>query len=458
MTASPDSAVASPQRRVRRIWRMLLSTGLILFCIAVLLFAFRGRIQEEWTLRSARQLLHMSNLESAAIAKTRLQALGQQQQHVSAETHYLLGRAQRRTGEIEEALESLKHAESAGWDAAQIQLQRQLALIQRGHIDQQTAAFDRLVLQNSPDDIAYEIYEAMARGYMFTYRFQDALHCLNFWTDWCRTAVDPRMWRATLWEQTEQWDQAISEYREVMRLDPTNLTSRQSLARILLTQMNEPDEAYSVLKDSLTLDADNVLTQIGLASCERHLARPEDSERRLRALLKQSLSATERTSVYQELGQVLLDRREVSEAIELLKSVVEAEPLNSAVHYSLGTAYSWQGDADLASKHLEQSRQLTEQFARLTKITAELVNHPKNADQRWEAGQILMDRGMHTEGAGWMATALIYQPDHQKTHASLAAYYETVRPDAELAKKHRAKLQSNDAEGQYRSGSPQSSL
>jgi tetratricopeptide (TPR) repeat protein len=443
MTASPDSAVASPQRRIRRIWRMLLSSGLILSGIAVLLFAFRDRLQEQWTLRSARHLLHISNLESAAMAKSRLNALVQKHQHVSAETHYLLGRAQRRMGEIERALESLKRAESAGWDAAQIQLQRQLALIQRGHIDQQTAAFDRLLLQNSPDDIAYEIYEAMSRGYMFSYRFQDALHCLNFWTDWCRTAIDPRLWRATLWEQIEQWDQAIVEYREVMRLDATNLTSRQSLARILLTQKNKPDEAYSVLQDCLSLDVDNVLTQIGLASCERHLARPEDSERRLRALLKQSLSATERTSVNQELGQVLLDRREVSEAIPLLKSVVEADPLNSAAHYSLGTAYSWQSADDLAARHLEQSRQLTEQFARLTQITAELVNHPENADLRWEAGQILMDRGLHIEGAGWMATALIYQPDHQKTHASLATYYETVRPDAELAKKHRARMQAN---------------
>jgi tetratricopeptide (TPR) repeat protein len=441
MTSSPDSAVVSRQRRVRRIWRMLLSTGLILLSIAILLFAFRGRIQEEWTLRSARHLLHITNLDSAAMAKSRLNALVQKHQHVSAETHYLLGRAQRRTGEIEQAFESLTQAEADGWDAEEIELQRHLAMIQRGHIDQKNAKFDRLLLQNSSDDIAYEIYEAMARGYMFSYRFHDALHCLNFWTDWCQKAVDPRLWRATLWEQTEQWDQAISEYREVMRLDPTNLTSRLSLARILLTQMNQPDEAYSVLQDCLTLDADNVLTQIGLASCERHLARPQDSERRLRALLKQSLSTTERNSVNQELGQVLMDRREVSEAIPLLNSVVEADPLNSAAHYSLGTAYSWQGADDLAATHLEQSRELTEQFARLTKITAELVNHPENADLRWEAGQILMDRGLHTEGAAWMATALIYQPDHQKTHASLARYYETVRPDAELAKKHRAKMQ-----------------
>jgi tetratricopeptide (TPR) repeat protein len=441
MTASPDSAGVSDQRRGRRIRRMLLSTGLILLSIAVLLFAFRDRILEEWTLRSARHLLHITNLDSAAIAKRRLNALVQKHQHVSAETHYLLGRAQRRTGEIEQAFESLTQAEADGWDAAEIELQRHLAMIQRGHIDQKNARFDRLLLQNSSDDIAYEIYEAMARGYMFSYRFHDALHCLNFWTDWCQTAVDPRLWRATLWEQTEQWDQAIAEYRQIMRLDLTNLSSRQSLARILLTQMNKPEEAYSVLTDSLELDADNALTQIGLASCERHLARPEESERRLRALLKQPLSTTERSSVNQELGQVLLDRREVSEAIELLKSVVEADPLNSAAHYSLGTAYSWQGVAELASEHLEQSRQLTEQFARLTNITAELVNHPENADLRWEAGQILMDRGLHTEGAGWMATALIYQPDHQKTHASLARYYETVRPDAERAKKHRAKIQ-----------------
>jgi Tfp pilus assembly protein PilF len=65
------------------------------------------------------------------------------------------------------------------------------------------------------------------------------------------------------------------------------------------------------------------------------------------------------------------------------------------------------------------------------------VSHPENADLRWEAGRILMDQGMLTEGAAWMSTALIYDPDHKATHESLAEYYETIRPDEALARQHR---------------------
>lgn len=406
--------------------------------LILLVWLTQPRILELLTLRTARELLRLTSVEQAGIALKMLEGAAE---GISEEPEFwfLKARALRRTGRFDEAMDALKQAESLGWDSTQIHQQRQLAFFQRGKIDDGGGSVDRLLMQNSSDELAYEVYESLARGYMVSYRFADALHCLDFWCDWCREATDPRLWRAAIREQTGQWDQAAAEYRDVIRLSPENLPARLSLGHILLNTKNLPEDARPLFEQCLQIDPLNVIAQIGLAACDRHQARPEDAESRLRSLLKQSLSDVEMSSVRQELGQVLLDRRALPEAIEQLRQVVEFNPRNSAAHYSLGIAFAAQGDQRTAQIHFDRSQELTNQVARLAEITSELLNHPENADLRWEAGQALMEQGLPAEGAAWMATALIYDPSHQRTHASLADYYEHVRPDPELAKSHREK-------------------
>jgi len=69
-----------------------------------------------------------------------------------------------------------------------------------------------------------------------------------------------------------------------------------------------------------------------------------------------------------------------------------------------------------------------------------------------------MDQGLHREGADWMATALMFDPDHLKTHRSLARYYAEVVHDPQLAEKHRARVRELDPEssaGGESEGTPQ---
>jgi Tfp pilus assembly protein PilF len=138
-----------------------------------------------------------------------------------------------------------------------------------------------------------------------------------------------------------------------------------------------------------------------------------------------------------ELGRVLLDRRELDEAQGLLSEAVAADPRNSSAQYALGTAYAAAGQTDKAAACFDRSRVLQEQFSRLTDITTELVTHPERYELRWEAGTILMEQGLSAEGAAWMSTVLMYDPHHKPTHEALANYYETVKPDPQMAAHHR---------------------
>lgn len=411
--------------------------GTVVLIGLVLFFGAWRPVYVAWKIRSAKALMNMGSIGRAQDALRQLE-LARIQQPENPELIYLLARANRRTGDVEKSLEYLRMAESAGWDRELVQQQKQLALFQRGHIDD-SATLDHLLRQNASDELAYEVYESLAKGYMFSYRFSDALHCLDFWSEWCSDAADPRMWRAQIWEQSERWEKANSEYREVLKRDPGHQEARQSLARILLLEQNKAEEAYREFQISLGQSPDDFNAQLGMATCERRMANPEGAEVRIRALLNRDLTPQQLASVRMEMGQILLDRRALPEAIAMLTSVVEADPLNSTAHYVLGCAHAASGDQESAQKCFEWSRIRGEQFSRLTTITTELVNHPEKPDLRWEAGRILMDQGMHTEGAAWMSTALIYDPEHRATHESLAEYYRLIKPDERLAQLHREK-------------------
>ena len=417
--------------------RFRIFAAVVFVAIVVLGLGGGNRVYVAWQIRTAKTMMNMGSVSRVQVALRQLDLAAGDEPPDAPELLYLLGRASRRAGSFEKGLEYLQMAESAGWDKDLVQQQRRLAFFQRGRIDE--GALDRLLQQNASDELAYEVYEALAKGYLFSYRFTDALHCLNFWSDWCPTATDPRMWRGGIWVQSQRWDKANQEYQAVLKIDPSHLDARLALAQILLHRLNQVESARREFQICLDQSPGNFDAELGLAACERRLADSEGAERRLRRLLNRDLTPEQLTSLQMELGQALLERRAHPEAVAILSEVVESDPLSSAAYYALGSAYAIGGDREKSKECFERSKALLEQFTRLTTITAELINHPEMADLRWEAGKILMDQKLFTEGAAWMATALIYEPNHQPTHKSLAEYYEKIKPDERLARQHREK-------------------
>ena len=391
-----------------------------------------------WQIRTARALLNQGGTERVESALRRLQSAESVESPVRPELLYLLGRASRRAGHLEDAFESLRRAERLGWSADEVRQQIDLALIQRGRFQDAESRLRKLLARGASDELAFEVYEALAKGYMHAYRFDEAVACLDFWIKWCPEAIDPRLWRASIWEQVENWKQANAEYRAVLQIDPKHRGARVALGGSLLLRLNEVEAARQEFERCLQSHPDDPDALLGVAACERRLGNAASAERRIRLLLSRNLDPKRRAGVELELSQVLLEKREFSEAIRLLKRVIEIDPLNGAAHHALGLAYAADRRPEVAQVHFERSRVLTEQYGRLVDITTKLVSQPERAELRWEAGQILMDQGLAREGAAWMSTALMFDPHHQKTHEALALYYETVRRDPRLAEYHRS--------------------
>src|SRR5688500_13710617 len=148
--------------------RSRVAVGVLLLAVAALLIwrsAGAGRHAH-----AARQALAGGDLQAA---RSHLEA-AQRMQPGDAEDLYLLGRTLRRLGELPQADRWLSEAERAGWDADEIRHQRKLALVQSGQFDRAQSYLQAMLQHGADDELAAEIYEAIAQGHLSSYRLADA--------------------------------------------------------------------------------------------------------------------------------------------------------------------------------------------------------------------------------------------------------------------------------------------
>lgn len=371
-----------------------------------------------WKIREARANLREMKIQEAVSVLEYAETLQPQR----AEVLFLLARAYRRAGELDRVSEYLKRAEDAGWPKEDIQAQRHLTYVQNGQFGPAERFLEKALRSGVDDDLAEEIYEAQAKGYLKTFRLGDAQLCLNYWIEWKPDRIKPRMWLADIYERVDNWNAAIEQYRKILELDNTRAETHFRLAKSLL-HIQKIKPAKEHFEKCLEYQPDNVSAQIQLAICRRRLGLADDSGAELRKILNQSLPAPERLELLVELAQVeFRDLRRPQVAIDLLKQAEKIAPTHQPIHVTLSAAYHRLGKTKLAEKHQKLATESQARLDRLMKITRRLLQSPKDADLRYEVGKIYMEQGMKEAGANWMRTALIFNPNHTQAKEALAKY------------------------------------
>ncbi len=345
----------------------------------------------------------------------------------SAKAHYLLAVAERRSGHLDRVASPLQRALQLGWAKDDIERQSLLTIAQDGNMDAIDARLKVIMTRGVGDDAAEEIYEALAIGYLKTYRLKDAWQCLSAWSEWQPRAVFPKFWRADICRRTDNRSGEEAEYRAILEIDPKHSESRRRLAD-LLKESHRVDEAKLEYERCLAAGQATPDVLIGLAACHRRLAQGKAAVPILNRALTLSPTVAERAAILSELGQIDADEGRSREAIDILEEAARLAPAQASIHYSLSQAYAQSGDQARSSELVEQSKRIRAQQDRVEEITRQLLKTPNDADLRYEAGKIMMDLGMQDEGADWLRTALRIQPGHQLAREALAAHADAAKP------------------------------
>lgn len=384
-----------------------------------------------WQVRVARSALAEGAAGKALGALRKAEAWASD----NPEVLFLIGRALRRTGELAGAHANLDRAILAGWPEDEVRQQRYLLLMQTGHFDQAGGYLGEFMRTGAPDDLAEEIYEARAKGFLSIYDLNEAILCIDYWLKWRPHARQARMWRADIWERSARWQDAISEYRTILEHDPHDFDARLKLADALLLQ-HDVQAALEEYRKCVADSPNDVASLFGVVKCRQRIGEPFDAKKELLALLERDLSAMQKGEVLLELGQIALFNQDYAQAVDLLARACAVDPTNRFVYQPLSRAYARLGKTELAEQAKRRGEESTKRLSRLSEITGKMVQHPQDPELHYEAGMLFFAEGAGQDGAAWLHMALKFDPGHRKTHAALADYYEGIG-DATTASHHR---------------------
>lgn len=359
--------------------------------------------------------------DRADLAQVRLEALDRRYPHRS-DVAYWLAVANRRQEHLSVAEDLLTQAELLGHDPEQIVLQRALIRCRSGGFDQVETLLRDSLTKGVDDETAADVYDAMASGFIVSYRLKDAWQCIDYWISWQPRAIKPHLLRAAISEQTLNRNLALEDYQAVVAIDPRHAEGRLKLAQALL-DLNRGGEALAEFKRGLEDHPDRFEFRIGIASCQRSLGQFEEAKQTLDLLLQERLSKTLRPQVLRTAGEVEIDRGEFEHAIRLLNSAARLTPRDPQVHRGLFRAMSLSGKSELAKRHQETYEKLSADTNRLREVTGQIVEEPQRVDLRHEAGQILARNEFTEEAIGWWLSALRIDPQYRPTHRALAEVY-----------------------------------
>jgi tetratricopeptide (TPR) repeat protein len=358
----------------------------------------------------------------------------------SSEAHFLAARAARRAGAYDDAEQHLLAYQRLDGVPEALELERALIAVQRGDPGAYEDSLLAVVHRDHPDSTL--ILEALARGYLRSFRLGQAEACLNQWLEREPDNVQALLWRGEIHERRLNAPTALADYRRAVELDPENDEARLRLADTLL-HLKHADEAIAHYEYLQPRRPGRSAVLLGLARCRRDLGQLQEARNLFDRVI---LADPHNVGALLDRGRLALQMDLAAEAEEWLHKALRVAPHDREVLYTLSQCLQVRGKTDEARRYRARLEEIEAQLSRLAELTKQITATPHDANLRCEMGQIFLSSGQDQEGLRWLDSALHENPRHAPTHALLAAYYDRQgRPD--LAVRHRPLALSGDAGG-----------
>jgi tetratricopeptide (TPR) repeat protein len=355
-------------------------------------------------------------------------------------SQFLAARTARRAGDYGEAAQRLGECERLEGTTPAVLLEQLLLRSQRGDC---TADVEgqlwSLVYQNHPDSLL--ILEAMAQGYIYTYRLRNALVCLERWLQQRPDSIQALLWRAQVYESLHSYDKALNDYRRAVAVDAAHDQARLQLA-VFLAFSGRADQAVEHFERLRQRQVHNPQVLLGLARCRDSQGRAKEAEQLLDELLRQN---QQHIPALRERGKIALRAGLEAEAEEWLRKCLALDPYDQEAAYLFSLCLEKRGKKEEAQVYWTRLERIDADLERLEVLNRAVGQAPENAVLRHEAGVICLRNGQEQEGLRWLAGALQVDPQYRPTHQVLAAYYQrTGKPDRAA---HHQQLASRPGEG-----------
>lgn len=406
---SLDCALTNKPRKLR--WRRR-ALGAAVVGMSLLLAGLIGRrLAADHQYRRALQALgHYDALTARACLQRYLDVLPH-----NLAGHLAAARAARLDGDFSAAQRHLQECERLrDKDTERLALEEHLVDAQRGALGPEGARFLLSWAERGPD-AAREAYEASAAGFVYTYRFREALACIDRCLEIRSDDPVALYLRGVIREAEGSPEKAGPDYRAAVAAAPEYVPARRRLAEYLL-YAQRPAEAAEHFQYLLTRTPGDQAAILGLARCQRALG---ETERALAALDELLGRAPDNVAALRERARLARDLNNGDDAARWYLRVIEHDPRDRAACYELGQLLLRTGKRQDARRWLDRAAQIDRDVERLRDLMTAAQRSPSDAEVRYQAGLLCLRNGQQEEGRRWLLGALRIDPGHGGARAAL---------------------------------------
>jgi len=348
--------------------------------------------------------------------------------------HFLLARAHRRLGDLQQVREHLQQARDLGFSPARIEREEILAMAQTGELQKTLQHLPGLLVD--PGDDAPEICEAFVSGYYLAYDFANAFKLLEVWQKDFPKDPQPHYLRGLYESHIGSEKRALEAFRKAHALAPRRADIRKFLVQSLM-DVQEFDEALSHVRLLAAQFPEDLDLNAALGHCLFEKGDLDEARQVLEELLQRHPDHYAATLV---LGK-LLNRLELpDQAIQRLEPLYQKKPFDYQVRFALATALQAVGRADEAADHFVYVHEAQSELAKARNLMDEAKDDPENAEARFQIGMILLKFDAPAQGAEWLRMVLQIDPRHLPALRALEDYYRQ-RGQHDLAATYRRQIE-----------------
>jgi tetratricopeptide (TPR) repeat protein len=332
----------------------------------------------------------------------------------SGDTAFLLARTCRRAGDFAAAQTHLQEAEQMHWLPALTDLERLLLKAQAGMV-QAVEPELRRYLAARPEEHTV-IFEALVIGSWQANFLDDAYRWSTDWTEEHPDNYQAHFWRGRVLEKGLRYDLAAEEYQRVLEQKPDSAAAHLSLGEMLLRK-GQYARALPHFQAGLPNSSLHAAALLGVARCQRYLSPPEVALATLEPLFAEQEPDA---GVLSLRGQLELARGNAAEARLWLQRAERRLPPDLDTYQALTTACRLLNRVEEAQAYESKRQQLERDLRRMEELTKQIIDRPTDVALRSEAGITLLRLGQQQQGARWLMSALLLDPQNEPARKALA--------------------------------------
>jgi Tfp pilus assembly protein PilF len=343
----------------------------------------------------------------------------------------LAARAARESDAYADAERFLTAFEGAARPTEASRLEWALLGAQQGDFGDEEDRLRSAVGRHHPEEAA--MLEALAKGYIVSYRWPDAAAALQRLLDRDPDHVPALLLRASVAEFFRRADAAEEDLRRAVAKAPGRADAQAALAG-LLSRRGHTREAIYHYELAQRLRPADPATRLGLARALADDADLVGAERQLDHLLAADPNHPDGLV---ERGRLALRRRQAAEAEPFLARATRAAPWHREAHQLHLAALKDLGRSEEASRCAAHLDELRAEDAAGGRLKLRARDNPGDAGVRMELWEWSVRNGQTGEGVAWLTEVLRAGPPNAKAQAALADYFDRVGQPRRAAQ-HRA--------------------